>query len=127
MRLIDQDEPLAVVSEDVYDLPSFLMVLLETALDDLRLVRRGKVRDMYEVDDYLVMVATDRISAFDYVLASGIPDKGKVLTQISSFWFERTRPIVANHVLSTDAASFPGEARRSAKLLQGRSMLVART
>jgi phosphoribosylaminoimidazole-succinocarboxamide synthase len=89
--------------------------------------RQGKVRDIYDFGERLLIVATDRISAFDYVLGSGIPDKGKVLTQISSFWFERTRSVVANHVLSTDAASFPGEARRSAKLLQGRSMLVART
>jgi phosphoribosylaminoimidazole-succinocarboxamide synthase len=101
--------------------------ILQTTLADRRPDRQGKVRDIYDFGERLLIVATDRISAFDYVLASGIPDKGKVLTQISSFWFERTRPIVANHVLSTDAASFPGEARRSAKLLQGRSMLVART
>jgi phosphoribosylaminoimidazole-succinocarboxamide synthase len=101
--------------------------ILQTTLADRRPDRQGKVRDIYDFGERLLIVATDRISAFDYVLASGIPDKGKVLTQISSFWFERTRSIVANHVLSTDAASFPGEARRSAKLLQGRSMLVART
>ena len=101
--------------------------LLQTTLADRRPDRQGKVRDIYDFGERLLIVATDRISAFDYVLGSGIPDKGKVLTQISAFWFERTRPIVANHVLSTDAASFPGEARRSAKLLQGRSMLVART
>jgi phosphoribosylaminoimidazole-succinocarboxamide synthase len=101
--------------------------ILQTTLADRRPDRQGKVRDIYDFGERLLIVATDRISAFDYVLASGIPDKGKVLTQISSFWFERTRPIVANHVLSTDAASFPGEARRSAKMLQGRSMLVART
>ena len=101
--------------------------ILQTTLADRRPDRQGKVRDIYDFGDRLLIVATDRISAFDYVLGSGIPDKGKVLTQISAFWFERTRPIVANHLLSTDAASFPGEARRSAKLLQGRSMLVART
>jgi phosphoribosylaminoimidazole-succinocarboxamide synthase len=101
--------------------------ILQTTLADRRPDRQGKVRDIYDFGERLLIVATDRISAFDYVLGSGIPDKGKVLTQISSFWFERTRPIVANHVLSTDAASFPGEARRAAKLLQGRSMLVART
>jgi phosphoribosylaminoimidazole-succinocarboxamide synthase len=101
--------------------------ILQTTLADRRPDRQGKVRDIYDFGERLLIVATDRISAFDYVLGSGIPDKGKVLTQISTFWFERTRPIVANHVLSTDAASFPGEARRSAKLLQGRSMLVART
>jgi phosphoribosylaminoimidazole-succinocarboxamide synthase len=101
--------------------------ILQTTLADRRPDRQGKVRDIYDFGERLLIVATDRISAFDYVLGSGIPDKGKVLTQISAFWFERTRAIVANHVLSTDAASFPGEARRSAKLLQGRSMLVART
>ena len=101
--------------------------ILQTTLADRRPDRQGKVRDIYDFGERLLIVATDRISAFDYVLGSGIPDKGKVLTQISAFWFERTRSIVANHVLSTDAASFPGDARRAAKLLQGRSMLVART
>jgi phosphoribosylaminoimidazole-succinocarboxamide synthase len=101
--------------------------ILQTTLADRRPDRQGKVRDIYEFGDRLLIVATDRISAFDYVLGSGIPDKGKVLSQISSFWFERTRPIVANHVLSTDAASFPGDARRAVDLLRGRSMLVSRT
>jgi phosphoribosylaminoimidazole-succinocarboxamide synthase len=103
------------------------MVLLETALDDLRLVRRGKVRDMYEVDDYLVMVATDRISAFDYVLGSGIPDKGRVLTQLSAFWFGRTTHLVANHLVSADPAQYPAAARQHAAMLEGRSLLVRRT
>src|SRR5690242_15366127 len=89
--------------------------------------RQGKVRDIYEFGDRLLIVASDRISAFDYVLGSGIPDKGRVLNQISAFWFERTRPIVANHLLSVEATSFPGEARRAADLLSGRSMLVRRT
>ena len=66
------------------------------------------MRDIYEFGDRLLIVATDRISAFDYVLASGIPDKGKVLTQISAFWFERTRAIVANHMLSIDPSRYPG-------------------
>jgi phosphoribosylaminoimidazole-succinocarboxamide synthase len=86
--------------------------------------RQGKVRDIYEVDDRLLMIATDRISAFDYVLASGIPDKGKVLTQLSAFWFEQTRDIVANHVISTDVAQYPVEFRGDAAMLAGRSMLV---
>lgn len=101
--------------------------ILQTTLADRRPDRQGKVRDIYDFGNRLLIAATDRISAFDYVLASGIPDKGKVLTQISTFWFERTKPIVANHVLSTDPASYPGEARRAAELLRGRSMLVART
>ena len=89
--------------------------------------RRGKVRDIYEAGDALIIVATDRISAFDYVLGSGIPDKGKVLTQISAFWFDRTRDIVGNHLVSTDPAAYPGIGRDDAAALQGRSMLVTRT
>ena len=101
--------------------------ILQTTLAERRPNRQGKVRDIYEFGDRLLIVASDRISAFDYVLGSGIPDKGKVLTQISTFWFDRTSSIVANHLLSTDAASFPGEARRAAEMLSGRSMLVRRT
>ncbi len=89
--------------------------------------RHGKVRDIYDFGDRLLIVATDRISAFDYVLGSGIPDKGKVLTQISAFWFDRTRAIVANHVLTTDPAQYPPEARDDSELLAGRSMLVRKT
>ena len=101
--------------------------VLHTTLADRRPDRQGKVRDIFTFGDRLLIVASDRISAFDYVLGSGIPDKGKVLTQISAFWFDRTRSIVANHLLSTEATSFPGEARRAAELLHGRSMLVRRT
>src|SRR6476469_1639232 len=71
--------------------------------------RQGKVRDIYDLGDQLLIVATDRISAFDYVLGSGIPDKGKVLSQISAFWFDRTRSIVTNHVVSTDPSAYPLE------------------
>lgn len=101
--------------------------LLETSLDGLTLHRRGKVRDVYEIGDALLIVATDRISAFDYVLGSGIPDKGKVLTQLSGFWFELMSGIVPHHLLSMDADTFPGPARRHADVLRGRSMLVRRT
>jgi phosphoribosylaminoimidazole-succinocarboxamide synthase len=101
--------------------------LLDTQLDGLAPVRRGKVRDIYDAGDALVLVATDRISAFDYVLGSGIPDKGKVLTQLSAFWFARTTGIVANQVLSTDVRAFPEPYRRHADVLAGRSMLVTRT
>ncbi len=101
--------------------------LLDTALSGLTLVRRGKVRDVYAVDDALVIVATDRISAFDYILGSGIPDKGRILTQLSAFWFARTRHIVSNHVISTDVADYPAAARAHASVLAGRSMLVRRT
>jgi phosphoribosylaminoimidazole-succinocarboxamide synthase len=101
--------------------------LLETTLDGLTLHRRGKVRDVYEVDGGLLIVATDRISAFDYVLGSGIPDKGKVLTQLSSFWFERMGNLVAHHLISIDPNTFPPGARRHADLLRGRAMYVRRT
>jgi phosphoribosylaminoimidazole-succinocarboxamide synthase len=101
--------------------------ILQTTLADRRPDRQGKVRDIYDFGDRLLIVATDRISAFDYVLGSGIPDKGKVLTQISAFWFARTQSIVANHLLSTDPAAYPSEARRAAPLLRCRSMLVTRS
>ena len=101
--------------------------ILETTLAHRRPDRRGKVRDIYDFGDRLLIVATDRISAFDYVLGSGIPDKGKVLTQISQFWFERTRSIVKNHVLAIDPVEFPEPARSAADLLRGRSMLVTKT
>jgi len=101
--------------------------LLETSLDGLTLHRRGKVRDVYEVGDHLLIVATDRISAFDFVLGSGIPDKGKVLTQMSAFWFEQIGDTVAHHLVSTNVDEFPEPARRHADVLRGRSMLVRRT
>jgi phosphoribosylaminoimidazole-succinocarboxamide synthase len=101
--------------------------VLQTTLDRRQPDRRGKVRDIYDFGEHLLIVATDRISAFDYVLASGIPDKGKVLTQISAFWFERTRSIVANHVISTDTADYPASVQADSHLLAGRSMLVRRT
>jgi phosphoribosylaminoimidazole-succinocarboxamide synthase len=101
--------------------------LLTTSIARRSPDRQGKVRDIYDFGDQLLIVATDRISAFDYVLGSGIPDKGKVLTQISAFWFNRTRPIAANHVVTTDPAQFPAEVREAGELLAGRSMLVRRT
>jgi phosphoribosylaminoimidazole-succinocarboxamide synthase len=101
--------------------------ILQTSLNDRLPDRQGKVRDLYEFGDRLLMVATDRISAFDYVLGSGIPDKGKVLTQISTFWFARTRNIVDNHLLSTDPTTYPEPAAAAGDWLRGRSMLVRRT
>jgi phosphoribosylaminoimidazole-succinocarboxamide synthase len=101
--------------------------ILDTTLGHRPPDRRGKVRDLYEAGHSLIIVATDRISAFDYVLASGIPDKGKVLTQISAFWFDRTRGIVDNHMVSTTPAEYPGIGRDEVELLHGRSMLVTRT
>jgi phosphoribosylaminoimidazole-succinocarboxamide synthase len=99
---------------------------LDTTLAGRSPDRQGKVRDIYNFGDRLLIVATDRISAFDYVLGSGIPDKGKVLTQISVFWFGRTTGIVDNHLLSVDTADFPGKARGQAAFA-GRSMLVKKT
>jgi len=101
--------------------------LIETRLEGLPPFRRGKVRDLYEVGDHLLIVATDRISAFDYVLASGIPDKGAVLNQLSAFWFNLMTDIVPHHVVTTDPEEYPEAARRHAGILRGRSMLVRRT
>lgn len=106
--------------------------VLETALDGLQLHRRGKVRDVYEVtldtgETALLMIATDRISAFDYVLGSGIPDKGKVLTQLSAFWFERLEGLVPHHLLAIDVNRFPAAARPHAEVLRGRTMLARMT
>jgi phosphoribosylaminoimidazole-succinocarboxamide synthase len=101
--------------------------LLETTLAGLTLHRRGKVRDVYAIGDDLLIVATDRISAFDYVLGSGIPDKGKVLTQLSAFWFERMGDLVPHHLIAIDPEAFPPAARRHGDVLRGRTMLVRRT
>ncbi|WP_263418254.1 phosphoribosylaminoimidazolesuccinocarboxamide synthase [Terriglobus albidus] len=100
--------------------------LLQTDLP-LPLTARGKVRDILAVSDReLLFVATDRISAFDHVLGSGIPDKGKVLTQLSLFWFEHLKEIVSNHLITADAAAYPFPLPEYATQLQGRSMLVKR-
>src|SRR5437899_17957 len=87
---------------------------------------QGKVRDIYKAGDDLLLVATDRISAFDVVLPTPIPDKGRVLTGLSLYWFERTKGVVANHLLSADAASFPEPYGAEAAELAGRAMLVRR-
>jgi len=102
-------------------------LILDTALDGLTRHSQGKVRDIYSFPDdptVLLIVTTDRISAFDYVLGSGIPDKGKVLTQLSAFWFGETSDIVANHIRSTRVRDYPAAAQEHADVLQGRSMLV---
>jgi phosphoribosylaminoimidazole-succinocarboxamide synthase len=101
--------------------------LLETSFSDLTVHGRGKVRDIYQVGDDLLIVATDRISAFDYVLGSGIPDKGKVLTQLSAFWFERMGDLVPHHVIATDVAKMPAALQKHKDVLKGRSMLCRRT
>jgi phosphoribosylaminoimidazole-succinocarboxamide synthase len=98
--------------------------LLTTSLGTTPLLGRGKVRDLYAVDGALLLVATDRISAFDHVLASGIPDKGKVLTQISLFWFDLLKDVVPNHLISADVKEYPAALQAYGDQLQGRSMLV---
>ncbi len=102
-------------------------VLLETNLPGIPLQRRGKVRDVYDLGDTLLIVATDRISAFDYVLGSGIPDKGRVLTQISAFWFGKMADLTEHHLISVDVADFPASLQPHRDLLRGRSMLVRKT
>ncbi len=102
-------------------------LVLETHLSGLTLQRRGKVRDVYDLGDTLLIVATDRISAFDYVLGSGIPDKGKVLTQLSAFWFSKIGDLVPHHLISVNVDDFPAEAREHGHILRGRSMLVRKT
>jgi len=97
--------------------------ILQTHINGRAPSQQGKVRDIYDLGDTLLIVATDRISAFDYVLGSGIPDKGKVLTQLSTFWFGQTGHIVPNHLLETDVSGYPAAVRGEA-LLAGRSMLV---
>jgi phosphoribosylaminoimidazole-succinocarboxamide synthase len=100
-------------------------VLRETHLSGVKLFSRGKVRDVYEVSgDRLLIVATDRLSAFDVVMAEGIPDKGRVLTQLSCFWFEFLRDVVPTHFLTANLAEYPPELRPYADQLEGRSMLV---
>ena len=102
-------------------------VLLQTDYPELKLHASGKVRDVYNLDeDRLLFVATDRISAFDYVLATGIPHKGRVLTQISLFWFEFLREVVPNHLLTADVSRYPAPLQKYADQLRGRSMIVAR-
>lgn len=100
--------------------------LLETHLPGLRLHARGKVRDLYALNDRLLFVATDRISAFDVVLPNGIPDKGRILTQLSVFWFERLRDVVPTHFVTADVGEFPESLRAHREQLEGRSMLVRR-
>ncbi len=99
-------------------------LVLKTTIDGLPAPRRGKVRDIYETDDYLLIVATDRVSAFDVVLPDGIPGKGQVLTQVSGFWFGQLADIVPHHLISLEVADFPAACQPYRDQLAGRSMLV---
>ena len=103
-----------------------MTALLTTNLGSIPLLGRGKVRDLYAIDDALLLVASDRISAFDHVLGSGIPGKGKILTQISLFWFDLLSDIVPNQVITADVNRYPAELHPFADQLEGRSMLVKR-
>ena len=96
----------------------------QTKLNELSIIKQGKVRDIYDLGDCLLMVATDRLSAFDVVLPDPIPDKGKVLTQLSIFWFNLISDIVPNHLIESDVAAFPPECHAHQDVLAGRSMLV---
>ena len=99
-------------------------VLLETDIPYLKRHSKGKVRDIFEIDGNLLIVATDRISAFDVVLPNGIPYKGKVLTQMSEFWFKFTRDLTENHLITTSIDGIDKITKEDRKLLRGRSMLV---
>src|SRR5450755_3934540 len=101
-----------------------MKALLTTNLGTTPLLGRGKVRDLYAVDDALLLVATDRISAFDHVLGTGIPGKGKILTQISLFWFDLLKNLVPNHLISAEVSQYPEALHPYADQLEGRSMLV---
>ena len=102
-------------------------VLIRTDFPDLKLKASGKVRDVYEIDEnQLLFIASDRISAFDYVLATGIPHKGRVLNQISLFWFDFLADVVPNHLITADVDKYPASVRKYADQLRGRSMLVRR-
>lgn len=99
-------------------------VILETNFEDLNLYKRGKVRDIYDLGEYYLMISSDRISAFDVIMNDGIPNKGKVLSKISEFWFDFTKDIIENHIVSTNVENYPEECKKYAELLTDRSMLV---
>ena len=99
-------------------------VLKESDFEGINLVKRGKVRDIYEIEDQLLIVASDRMSAFDVVMEDPIPDKGKILTNISLFWFKQLESIVENHLISSNPVKYPENCQKYAKELEGRSMLV---
>ncbi len=102
-------------------------VISTTEFKNLKLKGRGKVRDIYDLGDRLLIVATDRMSAFDVVMPNPIPDKGRVLTQLSKFWFDLTKDIVPNHVISTEVGDYPEDCQPYHEMLKGRSMLVMKT
>ncbi|MDD5347685.1 MAG: phosphoribosylaminoimidazolesuccinocarboxamide synthase [Candidatus Omnitrophica bacterium] len=102
-------------------------VILKTEFKDLKLFRRGKVRDVYDLGDKLLIVSTDRISCFDVVLPNGIPSKGRVLSSLSCFWFDFLKSVVPNHFITADVAAYPGQLSKYRDQLAGRSMLVVKS
>lgn len=98
--------------------------VLSTDLKGLKLLGRGKVRDIYDMGDKMLIVTTDRISAFDVIMPNGIPNKGKILTELSLFWFEKTKHIIKNHLITADVNEMPEECRQYEDILEGRTMLV---
>lgn len=102
-------------------------VILKTEISDIPLIKRGKIRDIYDLDENLLLIATDRISAFDVVLPNGIPGKGRVLTQISIYWFKQMEKIIPNHIIAVDIKDFPEKLKKYSEILEGRSMLVKKT
>jgi phosphoribosylaminoimidazole-succinocarboxamide synthase len=102
-------------------------IVLQTNFADLKLVNRGKVRDIYDLGEHLLFVTSDRISAFDVIMNEGIPNKGYVLTQISKFWFEQMTDIIPNHIIATEIDDFPAITHKYRDQLQGRSMLVKKS
>lgn len=102
-------------------------IVLRTDMPEAGEPRRGKVRDVYDLGENLLLVATDRVSAFDVVLPNGIPGKGRVLTAISLYWFSRAKDVVENHIVATEVSDFPGALRKYRDMLEGRSVLVKKT
>lgn len=102
-------------------------IVMETELEGLKRIKQGKVRDIYDLGDSLLMVTTDRMSAFDVIMRDAIPDKGKILTQISLFWFDKMQAVIDNHVITGKVAEYPSVCQPYADILSGRSMLVKKT
>jgi len=102
-------------------------IILKTKLQDTPLLKRGKVRDIYDLGEHILLVATDRISAFDVVLPNGIPGKGRILTEISLFWFRQMEHMIKNHIVAVEINDFPKQLHKYADILRGRSMLVTKT
>ncbi|MBX2977277.1 MAG: phosphoribosylaminoimidazolesuccinocarboxamide synthase [Ignavibacteriaceae bacterium] len=102
-------------------------VILQTEMNQLNLLKKGKVRDVYDLGEYYLIVSTDRLSAFDVIMNQGIPDKGKILNTISTFWFEYTKDIINNHIVSTSVDGYPEVCFQYKQQLDGRSMLVKKT